>query len=247
MDVSALFIPAFIAGLATFLAPCTFPLIPAYIGLISGVSAGDLAGGKKNTDMRRRIIINGVLFVLGFSSIFIILGAGFGLVGTVVVGFRYWITKFAGIFLFVAGLSMLGVIKFPGFNLLRLNNIQRMNPAVRSFVLGIALGAGWTPCVGPILGAVFTLAFAGATVLAGAQLLAVFSFGLAVPFLLVAFFFASVERHISRLSRAASILSFVSGITLIFFGYLIFFNKLGYLMGFAFRLFPYQDILLPLL
>ncbi len=247
MDVSALFIPAFIAGLATFLAPCTFPLIPAYIGLISGVSTGNLAEGKKNTEAKQRIVINGALFVLGFSAIFIFLGAGFGFIGAVVVGFRYWITKFAGVFLFVAGLSMLGVIKLPGFNFFRLNNIQRMNPAVRSFVLGAALGAGWTPCVGPILGAVFTLAFAGATVWAGAQLLAVFSLGLAVPFLLVAFFFASVERHISRFNRIATIMSFASGVTLIFFGYLIFFNKLGYLMGFAFRLLPYQDILIPLL
>ncbi|OHA46416.1 MAG: hypothetical protein A3A80_03600 [Candidatus Terrybacteria bacterium RIFCSPLOWO2_01_FULL_44_24] len=245
-DVSSLFIPAFISGLITFFAPCTFPLIPAYLGLISGATADELSDHLKRKELRWKIVANGLLFILGFAAVFISLGAGFGLIGSSISGFRLWLTKIAGILVFVAGLSMLGAIKIRGFNLIRLKNINRFDPKTRAFVLGIALGAGWTPCVGPILGAVLTLASASATIWTGAQLLTAFSLGLAIPFIIVAFLFGSAQKYFSIINRYLPALSAVSGVVLMLFGYLIFTSQLGILMGFGFKLLrfiPYQDFI----
>ena len=246
-DVSSLFLPAFISGLITFFAPCTFPLIPAYLGLISGATAEDLADPQKKKIINWDIVKNGILFIAGFSLVFIFLGAGFGLLGTVIVGFRLWITKLAGVFLVFAGLGMLGFLKFPAFNLFKVKNLNGMDPSVRAFVLGAALGAGWTPCIGPILGAVLTLASASSTWFAGAQLLAIFSLGLAVPFILVAILVGSAQKYLLKLNKYIEVIAFISGILLILFGILIFTNKLGYLMGWGFKIFKYQDVIMPLL
>src|SRR3989344_1101561 len=246
-DISALFIPAFISGLVTFFAPCTFPLIPAYLGLISGATAENLADHAKRRKINWNIVKNGVLFIAGFSFVFISLGAGFGLLGTVVVGFRLWITKLAGVFLVFAGLGMLGFLKFPAFNLFKVKNLKGMDPSLRAFVLGAALGAGWTPCIGPILGAVLTLASASSTWFTGAQLLAIFSLGLAVPFIIVAVLFGSANKYLLKLNKYIHFLSIISGVLLILFGILIFSNKLGYLMGWGFKILKYQDVIMPLL
>src|SRR3989344_551769 len=246
-DLSSLFIPAFISGLVTFFAPCTFPLIPAYLGLISGTSVENLTDKNKRKLINWDVVKKGILFIAGFSLIFIALGAGFGLLGTVVVGFRLWITKLAGIFLVFAGLGMLGFFKFPAFNLFKVKNLNGMDPSLRAFVLGAALGAGWTPCIGPILGAVLTLASASSTWFTGAQLLAIFSLGLAVPFIIVAALFGSVNKYLLKLYKYIEVLSFISAILLILFGILIFSNKLGYLMGWGFKILKYQDVIMPLL
>ena len=246
-DVSSLFLPAFISGLVTFFAPCTFPLIPAYLGLISGATAENLAVPAKRKIINWNMVKNGALFIAGFSFVFVFLGAGFGLLGTVVVGFRLWITKLAGVFLVFAGIGMLGFIKFPVFYLFKIKNTGSMDPSLRAFVLGAALGAGWTPCVGPILGAVLTLASASSTWFAGAQLLAVFSLGLAIPFIVVAILFSSANKYLLKLNKYIQVLSFISAILLILFGILIFSNKLGYLMGWGFKILKYQDVIIPLL
>src|SRR3989344_7045516 len=177
MDFS-LIIPAFIAGILTFLAPCTLPLVPGYLGFISGVSANDLRDPTKAKVARRKIFLNGVLYVIGFSLIFIILGSLFGLGGAALIKYRLWLSRIGGIFVIFFGLFMTGVLKLPLLNIEKhFGNIKALKPGnpASSLIFGAAFALGWTPCIGPILGSILTLAAASATVGQGAFLLAVFS------------------------------------------------------------------------
>jgi cytochrome c-type biogenesis protein len=185
----SLIIPAFIAGILTFLAPCTFPLVPGYLGFISGVSAQDLQDPLKSKSARRKIFLNGLLFVVGFSFIFILLGSLFGLGGSALAQYRIWLSRIGGIFVILFGLFMIGVLRLPFLNVEKnIGAIMALKPGnpASSLIFGATFAFGWTPCVGPILGSILTLAAASATVSQGAFLLSVFSLGLAVPFLIIA-------------------------------------------------------------
>lgn len=226
----SLVIPAFIAGILTFLAPCTLPLVPAYLGFISGVSIEDLRNPGTAKQAKRKIFLNGLFFIIGFSAIFIILGSIVGFLGQLLLGYRIWLSRIGGIFVILFGLFMLNILKIPILS----KEVQIKTPALfqkgkatNSFILGATFGLGWTPCVGPILGSILTLAAASATALQGAFLLAVFSLGLAVPFLVIAAGFGSASAHIAKLGKFLNIVSIIGGLFLIFLGVLLFTNKLG--------------------
>lgn len=238
----SLIIPAFIAGILTFLAPCTLPLVPAYLGFISGVSAQDLQDPLKARSARIKIFLNGLLFILGFSAVFVILGTTAGFFGQTVFRQRIWLSRVGGIFVILFGLFMLNILKIPFLS----KEIQFKTPtlfqrgkAANSFILGTAFGFGWTPCVGPILGSILTLAAASATAEQGAFLLSVFSLGLAVPFLIIATGIGFASEHIAKLSKYLNMVSIIGGVFLIFLGSLLLTNSLGVWIAYFYQWFDF--------
>ena len=245
MEVTSLIIPAFIAGLFTFLAPCTLPLVPAYLGFISGVSTDDLKDPKKVGTVRRKIFFNGVLYVLGFSLVFIVLGSLFGLGGSALVQYRVLLSRVGGIFVIIFGLYMVGAAKLPIFRFLqsekRINVASWLKPGSpsSSLIFGATFAFGWTPCVGPILGSILLLASSSATVASGAFLLAVFSFGLALPFLLIAAGVGHAAQYIKKISRYLEIISIIGGVFLIILGYLVLTDQLQIWFGVVYQWFSF--------
>lgn len=242
MDLS-LSIPAFIAGVLTFLAPCTLPLVPGYLGFISGASLDDLKDPDKAKPARRKIFLNGFFFMLGFSAVFILMGTLVGFVGAAFfVPYRLWLGRIGGIFVILFGLFMLNVLKIPF-----LAQEKRLKPPAffkpgqptNSFILGLAFAFGWTPCVGPILGSILLLASTSTTALQGALLLTVFSAGLAVPFLLIAIGIGSASRYIHHISKYLNLISVIAGIFLIFLGILLVSGNIGLLISHGYRIFQF--------
>lgn len=237
MDPSLL-IPAFIAGLLTFLAPCTLPLVPAYLGFISGVSSVELG----RSGVRGTVFANGLAFVIGWSVVFILLGTLAGFLGAALVPYRTWLTRIGGGFVILFGLFMLDVIRLPFFareRTIRVPPLFRRGRPLNSLVLGSAFGLGWTPCVGPILGSVLLLASTSATALSGAALLAVFSLGLAVPFLAIALAAGSASRLVSRATPYLRIASIIGGLFLILIGILMLTDNMPLLISYGYRLFRF--------
>lgn len=245
MEVTTLIIPAFIAGLITFLAPCTLPLVPAYLGFISGVSLSDLKDPKKAGKARGKIFFNAIMYVVGFSVVFIVLGSLFGLGGGALAKYRVLLSRIGGIFIILFGLYMLHVFKIPGLNFL--NNEQRFKPGkwlkpgkpVSSFIFGATFAFGWTPCVGPILGSILLLASSTATVASGAFLLTVFSLGLALPFLLIAIGIGSASNYVKKFEKYMSVVSIIGGIFLIALGYLVLTDQLAFWFSTVYQWFSF--------
>lgn len=202
---------AFVAGLIAFLSPCVLPLAPGYLSYVTGLSAGDLATGS-----RLRMLIGSLLFVLGFTVLFISYGALFGGLGSLVATHQQVISRIAGGIVIVMGVAFLGGI--PG--------LQRQWTAPRTPtwtlagapLLGLAFGLGWTPCIGPTLAAVQTLAFTEASAGRGALLSAVYCLGLGLPFVALALAFGSASRLLPVLRRNAAVISRIGGVFLIAIG-----------------------------
>lgn len=236
MEVINLIIPAFIAGLLTFLAPCTLPLVPGFLAFISGVSAKDLDDPNKKAAAKKTILFNAFMYVLGFSIIFILLGSIFGGAGSLLGQHRLVLAKVGGVFVIFFGLYLMNFFNLPGLRKIFLflykehhfNLASKLTPGKpsSSFIFGATFAFGWTPCVGPILGSLLVLATDSGTFLQGAFLLAVFSIGLAVPFMLLALGLGKAAQYISKISKYLSIISFIGGAFLVFLGYLILTNNL---------------------
>ena len=229
---------AFIAGLITFLAPCTLPLVPGYLAFVSGVPLEDIQDPKKRKTVRWKIFLNGVFFVLGFSIVFIILGTLIGLLGSALSAYQVWLNRVGGLFIIFFGLMMLNVVKIPmlqfGHGMKVPSFIERGKPT-SSLILGVAFGTGWTPCVGPILGAILALSATLSGALEGALLLSVFSLGLAVPFLIIALAMGSAAQYIEKWAKYLKVISVVGGLFLIFLGVLLLLGKLSLLIGWGFQ------------
>lgn len=241
MDFS-LIIPAFIAGILTFLAPCTLPLVPGYLGFISGVSTNDLQDPTKAKIARGKIFLNGVLYVIGFSLVFIILGSLFGLGGAALIKYRLWFSRIGGVFVIFFGLFMIGILKLPFLNVEKhIDSVKALKPGnpTSSLIFGAAFAFGWTPCVGPILGSILTLAAASATIGQGAFLLTVFSLGLAVPFLIIAASIGSASAYLAKISTYLNLISVIGGVFLVFLGILLFTNKVGVWIAYFYQWFDF--------
>jgi len=243
MDYS-LVIPAFIAGVLTFLAPCTLPLVPGYLGFISGVSLDDLKNTKKTRAARRKILLNGFLFVAGFSAVFITLGTLAGFAGASLAPYRLWLGRIGGLFVITFGLFMLGTLRIP----LLSRDFRLPAPAffapgksINSLVLGSAFAFGWTPCVGPILGSILLLASTSNTAPAGGFLLTVFSAGLAIPFLVIALGIGSAVKFIARITPLLHAVSIIGGLFLIGLGILLVTDNMGLLISYGYRLFRFIE------
>lgn len=228
-----LIIPSFFAGLLTFLAPCTLPLVPGYLAFISG--AGSEEEQEKN---RSKIFWNGVAFIIGFSLVFIILGTVAGLIGSSFASYQIWISRIAGTLIIVFGLFMVGVLKIPILNQeqrFRAPAIFKRGNLAGSFLFGSAFSLGWTPCVGPILGSILLLASAGSTAGEGAFLLGMFSLGLAVPFLLIAFSISKAEKYLAKISKYLNAVSIIGGVFLIILGILVLTGKMPLFLSWSYR------------
>jgi cytochrome c-type biogenesis protein len=210
---------AFSAGLLSFLSPCVLPLIPSYLTFVTGVGLDDLG------TVRRSAIVHALLFVLGFTLIFVTLGASATVLGRLLVAYRIWITRAGGALVVLFGLYLLGAIRVSAFD--RDRRVHLANKPVGylgTVLVGVAFGAGWTPCLGPILGAILTYTAATADLSRGLPLLLAYSIGLALPFVLAA---VAVERFLETVTRLRPYLtriSHISGVVLIVVGLLMMFD-----------------------
>ena len=213
------------AGLASFLAPCTLPLIPAYLGAVSGVAAEDLAGpGPAPASLRARLLVGSLLYVGGFTVVFVLLGLGIGGIGFQLTQARRPVEIVGGTLMIVFGLALTGVLRIRFLE--RTLRVDVTGMAARrgtraAFPIGMLFGLGWTPCVGPYLGSALTLAAIGGTAWQGGILLALYSLGLGLPFILVALLYGSVPGLPRRLSRAAPVAARIGGAITAAFGVLI--------------------------
>ena len=231
---------AFVAGIITFLAPCTLPLVPAYLGFISGVDPEMLNDPSRKAEVRRKIIINGFFFVVGFTAIFVIFGALAGLLGEGLAPYRIWLTRVGGAFVILFGLLMLGVFNLPFLqreHKMKLPSWIKVGKPSSSSLIGAVFAIGWTPCVGPILGSILLLASTSSTAGTGAFLLLVFSLGLAVPFMVVAAGFAHAAEKIQAIQKWLKWISIIGGVFLVVLGILLLTNKFALLVSLGFQFF----------
>ena len=227
---------AFASGLISVFSPCVLPLMPAYLSLISGVSVAELGEGKSDRAQRARVMEACLGFVSGFSAVFIVLGASAFALGRVLrvwhfdlFGWVVGIAQLAGVVIIIFGLHMMGLLKI-GW-LLRDTRLQFELGApgfVGSFTVGAGFGFGWSPCIGPILGAVLTMAGSRETVFEGITLLAVYSAGLAVPFLLAGWSIDYFFSAFARIKNHFRALEIGSGVMLVGVGVLLLTNRLGW-------------------
>lgn len=242
MDIS-LIIPSFIAGILTFLAPCTLPLVPGYLGFISGATSKDIKEPSEQTHIRRKVFINGLLYVIGFTIVFMLLGTVFAFAGAALVDFRIWLTRIGGVFVIFFGLYLMHVFNLPAFNFLnrdkRFHVANKLTPGkpLSSLIFGASFAFGWTPCVGPLLGTILVLASTSSTIWSGTFLLFVFSLGLAVPFLLTALAFGHAAQYIKKITKYLAVISFIGGLFLVFIGILLIMDRLGLWVAFFFEFF----------
>lgn len=223
---------AFLAGLASFLSPCVFSLVPAYIGYLGGRSA---SSGSEN---RWTTFSHGLAFVLGFSVVFILLGITTSVLGNLLYNARDWIAKIGGIVVVIFGLHMTGIIRIP---FLEYDTRKQDLPDPKfgyfsSALMGIFFSAGWSPCVGPVLGSILTLSFTGGSVLQGVSLLSSYSAGLAIPFLIAALGIGWVSNIIRKYSKTMRIVEIVMGVILIIVGAMLFLGTFQTLSRFGFFL-----------
>ncbi len=207
---------AFPAGLLSFLSPCVLPLVPSYIGFLTGMSLPEMSG------RRRAALGHAVLFVLGFSLVFMLLGASATALGRALNYYQVWLQRIGGVLIIAFGLVCLGVIKVGFLNQEhRLQMEHKPMGYLGSALVGMAFAAGWTPCIGPVLGGILGLAATSQDLGRGMLLLAVYSAGLAVPFLLAAVALESFLNWFQRFRRYLPWVMRITGILLIFVGVLM--------------------------
>ena len=214
-------IAAFTAGLISFLSPCVLPLVPGYVSLISGAGVEELR--QPDGKLTRSVLLNSILFILGFSTVFLALGAIATTVGQAVRQHIGLLSKIAGAVIVTLGLHQTGFfpLRFL-YSDKRFHGLPGGAAGTRAFLLGSAFGFGWTPCVGPILAVILTFAAGETTVTKGVALLAVYALGLAVPFLLTAFSIEKFLAFYARFRRHLHALEVMSGVVMIAVGVLIF-------------------------
>jgi cytochrome c-type biogenesis protein len=207
---------AFSAGLLSFLSPCVLPLVPSYVTFITGLSLEDA------TRARRTAIVHSFLFVIGFSLIFIALGAAATMLGQMLLAYRVWITRIGGVMIILLGLWMLGTFQFNSLQRERRFHLSDKPIGYLGTVLvGITFGAGWTPCLGPTLGAILSIAGVQAELGKGISLLSAYSAGLAVPFLLSALALERFFLFFQKFKGKLGLVNRISGILLIIVGILM--------------------------
>jgi len=208
---------AFTAGILSFLSPCVLPLIPSYITFITGMGFEDV------TRSRRTTMVHALLFVFGFSLIFVALGIGATALGSLLLAYRDWISRIGGVLVIVFGLYMLGVLRIGAMARdTRMHLSDKPMGYLGTVLVGIAFGAGWTPCIGPILGAILTYASTSDDLSQGMLLLGTYSLGLAVPFLVSALAierflgaFQKFRKHMGTVNRISGVLLIVVGVLML--------------------------------
>jgi len=234
-------ITAFGAGVLSFISPCVLPIVPGYLSFISGVTLEELK--EKRSRTINRAFVNSVFFVLGFSAVFISLGASATVISNFLVNYMHIIGKIAGALIIILGLHFIGLFKIKWFNYEKRFQVgKKQLGVVGSFFIGLAFAFGWTPCIGPILAGILALAAAEETVGRGILLLAFYSAGLAIPFLITALAFNAFISVSNRIKKHFRTVETVGGVMLIGIGLLIFTDSLGYLSAMLSEWFPWLEI-----
>ena len=211
---------AAVAGLLSFLSPCVLPIVPPYLAYMGGVSVSDM---EDEAASRKRVLLAAAFFVLGLSTVFLLLGFAFSALGRMFLQVQDWFTILAGIVVMIFGAHFIGIYRI-GFldREARMETGDRGGSAFGAYVLGLAFAFGWTPCLGPILGTILGLAASEASVTRGTVLLAAYAVGLGLPFLLVAAFFprlngpmAWMKRHMGRIERISGLLLWTVGLMML--------------------------------
>ena len=230
---------AFVAGLISFLSPCVLPLVPGYVSLISGAGVDQLKG--QDSGLLKKVMLNSIAFVVGFSIVFITLGAISTSVGQMLAIYKAKLAVAAGVVIIIFGLHLTGVFQIKALLAdTRLHQLKGGSTAWGAFVIGFAFAFGWTPCVGPILTVILGFAAAQDSVLKGILLLAIYSLGLAVPFLLTSLgierflkFYSRFRSHMHALEVASGVLLILLGGLLVFGRFTLISNYLSFLNRFA--------------
>lgn len=224
------FLAAFAAGLLSFFSPCVLPLIPSYLSFITGITFKELEGPSPS--VHRTTLINSLFFVMGFSFVFISLGVAINLLGHTLISIKEYVRIGGGVLIVFFGLFLMGL-----FNSRSLNRYFKLNFSLGrkslfgSFLTGTIFAAGWTPCVGPILGSILVLAGTASTLYNGVALLCSYCLGLAVPFILSSLMINGFISFIPRIARYMNIITAVSGVLLVIAGVMLIFNMFGSLSG----------------
>lgn len=220
MDISVTHGGAFLAGLISFLSPCVLPLVPAYLCYMVGVSLDQLTGSTEESVARRKIMLSSAAFVLGFSTIFVLAGATASALGRFVASYSGVLSIAGGVLIIVMGLHFLGLFKIPFLQRqLRMDVDSEAGP-VGSYLMGLAFAVGWTPCIGPVLGTILLVAGTEQSVGHGAVLLAFYSLGLGVPFLLAGLFAGPFLHFLKRFRTHLGTVEKVTGGVLVVVGVL---------------------------
>ncbi|GAB4389234.1 cytochrome c biogenesis CcdA family protein [Albidovulum sp.] len=215
---------ALVAGLVSFLSPCVLPIVPPYLAYMGGISMSEMAGEGRR---RPRVMLAALFFVLGLSTVFLILGFAASALGRMITPWMSWFNAAAGIVVMLFGAHFLGVLRLPFLDReARLDAGDRGGSAFGAYILGLAFAFGWTPCIGPQLGMILSLVIDEASLTRGTALLAVYAAGLGVPFLLFAAFFprltglmAFLKRHMARIERIMGLLLWTIGLMILTGGF----------------------------
>ncbi len=226
---------AFIAGLISFLSPCVLPLIPGYISFISGQSLNELLEKKKIN------LVPLILFSLGFSTVFIIFGATASLLGKIILQNSQTLRIVAGLVIILFSLQLLGIINIGFLNFEKKIYTKKSNNIWFSFVIGMAFGFGWTPCIGPILGSILALASTEETILRAIILLTFYSLGLAIPFILSGYLMQKFLLFSKNFKKNINLVSKIGGFILLTTGILILSNQLQVLGYYILNIFPFMQ------
>lgn len=223
---------AFLGGVLSFLSPCVLPLIPSYVSYITGISFEDFKTADK-ARVRKLTLLNSSAFIIGFSTVFVLLGVSSSFIGSFLSYYYDQIRIIGGIIIIILGLYVMGVLKI-GF-LSREHKIHlHSKPAgyTGSFIVGLTFGAGWTPCIGPILGSILLIAGTAGSAMYGFKLLLVYSAGLAIPFMVTSLALNTFLSHFSAIQKYMRFILILSGLLLIAFGIILLTDSISFLLGF---------------
>ncbi len=227
------YITAFLGGVLSFLSPCVLPLIPSYVSFITGISFDDLKKIDK-AKIRKLTLINSTAFVMGFSTVFILLGVFSAYVGRFLSFYYDYIRVFGGIIVILLGLYVMGVLKLDFLASDKRVHLQsKPKGHFGSYIVGLTFGAGWTPCIGPILGSILMIASTTGSALQGFYLLLAYSLGLAIPFVATSLAINSFLSHFTAIQKYMKIIMFISGLLLIGFGVILLTDNVPFLLSIA--------------
>jgi len=227
------YISAFLGGILSFLSPCVLPLIPSYVSFITGISFEDFKTGDK-ARIRKLTIVNSLAFVTGFSTVFVLLGVSSSYVGKYFAIYYDHIRIVGGIIIILMGLYVMGVIKLDFLSAERRVHLHsKPRGHFGSYIVGLTFGAGWTPCIGPILGTILLIASTTGSAMEGFKLLLVYSAGLAIPFVATALLINSFLSHFSAIQKYMKLIMIISGLLLIGFGIILLMDKVYLLLNIA--------------
>jgi len=212
------YLPALLAGIISFLSPCVLPLVPPYLSYLAGTTFEHVMAREPNAQVARREIAASLLFVAGFSTVFVALGAGASAIGGLLRAYSNFLSIIAGIAILAMGFHFLGVFRIPFMARTARLKVEKPVGLWGAYVMGLAFAFGWTPCIGPVLAAILALAASEATITRGASLLAVYSLGLGIPFVLAAFALKPFVATLARVRHRLGLVEKAMGAMLVLTG-----------------------------